>query len=325
MRGIFYRIFLITASISIMASMPVTAKTQDGMNTLGGFTEQECWNENDRSSLVEEVLYPLKDYVDQAGLQFFDAVLGFDQMGDPVMERRPRQDEDYGLYNYFGLSDELCRSLYGQGGQIGTGEWAYAGDSLLTLAGTPLYQDDSGDKTYRWQRDQVAKAIRQYLNNVSWQEMSETERARHAALYIASNCTYDTGLYKRFLTGQNTNGDPSFTAYGCLVNHRAVCEGISVSYQLLARAMGLKCFCGPDDTDENHMFNYVQADGNWYRVDLAVVGQTPEIMVGECFSSTYNNKVEQIFRAYYKQDHEELGPGEVRELTGMEHFRVYQQ
>lgn len=314
MGRILFRTVMMTVSIAIMASMPVSANTMDGMKTPSLSADQD------------QALYPLKDFVSQAGLQYFDAVLGFDQMGEPVMERRPRQDGDYGLYNYFGLSGKLCRALYGQGGQIGTGEWAYAGDSLLALAGTPLYQDDSGDETYRRQRDQVVSAIRQYLNSIQWQEMSETERARKAALYIASNCTYDTGLYKRFLTGQDTKGDPAFTAYGCLVNHRAVCEGFSVAYQLLARSMGLSCFCGPDDTDENHMFNYVKADGNWYRVDLSEVGADPETMVEKYFSSTYNNKVERIFKAYYNEDpdHEDLGPGKVMELTGIEHFRIYQ-
>lgn len=96
-----------------------------------------------------------------------------------------------------------------------------------------------------------------------------TGARRNAAFYIASNCTYDKTLYDRFVAGENTSGDPSFTAYGCLVNHKAVCEGMSVAYQLLARATGLNSFCASDDNDKDHMFVYVQADGNWYKVDLA--------------------------------------------------------
>ena len=66
------------------------------------------------------------------------------------------------------------------------------------------------------------------------------------------------------MNGEDTSGDLSFTAYGCLVNHKAVCEGISVAYQMLARSMGLNCFCAPADNDKDHMVVYVEAGGNWY-------------------------------------------------------------
>ena len=62
------------------------------------------------------------------GFQYVDVIMGWNARGEPVMERRLRQDYNYGLYNYFGLSDDLCKALYGESDQIGTGEMAVDGD-----------------------------------------------------------------------------------------------------------------------------------------------------------------------------------------------------
>lgn len=275
--------------------------------------------------------YPLKDYLETAGLQYCDAVMAYDKEGQQVKERRPRQDGIYGLYNYFGLTDDLCRALYGESDQIGTGENAADGDALLVLAQVPLHQESIANETYKAQRDAMVLVIRQYLNSYNWREASELERARQAALYIASSCTYDTELYNRFIAGEDTKGDLSFTAYGCLVNHKAVCEGMSVAYQLLARATGLNAFCAPDDNDASHMFVYVQADGNWYKVDLAVRGLKPQAMVNRCFKTVENAGAERMITAYFNKEnpyighlnYESLAPGKTFDLTYGGRYRNY--
>lgn len=269
--------------------------------------------------------------MDQAGLQYVDVIMGWNAKGEPVMERRLRQDYNYGLYNYFGLSDDLCKALYGESDQIGTGEMAVDGDSLLVLGQVALYQDNVGSDTYRQQRNALALVVRDYLNSYRWRDASELERAKHAALFIASSCTYDKGLYSRFVNGEDTSGDPSFTAYGCLVNHKAVCEGISVAYQMLTRAMGLNCFCAPDDNDKDHMFVYVEAGGSWYKVDLSVTGLMPQTLADRCFKTTTNQDVERIFAAYYNKanpyiahvDYGNLAPGKVYDLSAGGQLRTY--
>ena len=152
----------------------------DGAWTVGGW--EAAYDAN----------YPLKDYLDQAGLQYVDVIMGWNAKGEPVMERRLRQDNNYGLYNYFGLSDDLCKALYGESDQIGTGEMAVDGDSLLMLGQVALYQENVGSDTYKQRRNALALVLRDYLNSYRWRDVSELERAKHAALYIASGCTYDT-------------------------------------------------------------------------------------------------------------------------------------
>ena len=279
-----------------------------------------------------DINYPLQDELEETGLQYADAFYAVGQ-GKGQMERRPRQDGYYGLYNYFGLSDELCSALYGEGVQSGTGERAADGDSLLVLARVPLYQENTGSAAYKQERNELAVAIRTYLNGFSWRTESQLYRAQYAALYIASNCAYDTSLYERFLqSGQEDWSDPSFTAYGCLVNQKAVCQGISVAYQLLTRATGLDSFCAPDDNDPEHMFVYVRADGNWYKVDLAVLNIAPQDLVNRCFKTTVNEEVsrtQQAFAAYGYGAGETgrgvdfLAPGNLTNVTMSRRVRVY--
>ena len=107
---------------------------------------------------------------------------------------------------------------------------------------------------------------------------------------------------------------------------------MSVAYQLLARATGLNSFCAPDDNDKDHMFVYVQADGNWYKVDLAVTGLMPQALVRRCFKDTANQEVERIMKTYFDEgnphreqmDLDGLAPGAVYELKSSNQMRGYQ-
>ncbi len=55
------------------------------------------------------------------------------------------------------------------------------------------------------------------------------------------------------------------TAYGALVNKDAVCEGYAKAYKLLLNAMDIPCQVV---INEDHAWNEVYLDGNWYVVDV---------------------------------------------------------
>lgn len=81
--------------------------------------------------------------------------------------------------------------------------------------------------------------------------------------YLADHCQYDTG------------GEQTHSAYGALVEQRAVCDGYSRAFQLLCRRLGVECtvVAGASDFnsgDENsgHMWNCVQLGDSWYHVDV---------------------------------------------------------
>lgn len=60
-----------------------------------------------------------------------------------------------------------------------------------------------------------------------------------------------------------------YTAYGALVNGRAVCEGYSRAFKLLCYYSGLECILVTGDSKGvGHMWNMVKLEGKWYHVDV---------------------------------------------------------
>lgn len=85
------------------------------------------------------------------------------------------------------------------------------------------------------------------------------EKALYIHDKIAEICTYNIGddLY-------------SATAYGCLVGGQANCEGYAKAFSYLAARLGMKCILvtGKTDKGENHAWNQIMIDGEWYNVDV---------------------------------------------------------
>lgn len=69
------------------------------------------------------------------------------------------------------------------------------------------------------------------------------------------------------------DGDYVYTAYGALIDRKAVCEGYAEAFKLLCDANGIDCVLISGTADngnivENHLWNYVRMDdGYWYAVD----------------------------------------------------------
>ena len=83
----------------------------------------------------------------------------------------------------------------------------------------------------------------------------EIERVLHDAL--ARRCEY------------GEDGAASLTAYGALVNGKAVCEGYARAMQYLLNAVGIDAVVlyGYDKNGEYHAWNGVCLDGQWYHLD----------------------------------------------------------
>ena len=78
--------------------------------------------------------------------------------------------------------------------------------------------------------------------------------------YIINNCKYTDDIGEAY----------SSTAYGCLVEGKANCEGYAKAFNLLASQIGLRSvlITGTTDTDENHAWNQVCIGVDWYNIDV---------------------------------------------------------
>ena len=86
------------------------------------------------------------------------------------------------------------------------------------------------------------------------------EKALYIHDKIAEICTYNIGDEYHY----------SATAYGCLVDGQANCEGYAKAFGYLAGRLGMKCILvtGKTDNGENHAWNQVMIDGKWYNIDV---------------------------------------------------------
>lgn len=86
--------------------------------------------------------------------------------------------------------------------------------------------------------------------------------------YLVENTTYDIETYLYIAEGDlNVSG----TAYGCLINHLAVCSGYAKAFQWLMKLSGVECLrvSGYDAyTGDSHEWNCVKLAGDYYYVDV---------------------------------------------------------
>ena len=95
--------------------------------------------------------------------------------------------------------------------------------------------------------------------------LTEYETALYFHDLIVENTSYDLDALAYIETGTRyTKFLYESTAFGCLVNGRAVCSGYSAAYQLLLQSSGIMSGRVASNT---HEWNYVRLDGEYYFVD----------------------------------------------------------
>ncbi len=93
-------------------------------------------------------------------------------------------------------------------------------------------------------------------------QMSDLEKAVALHDYLTVNCEYD---YENYLAGKIPS--ESYSAYGTLVNHTAVCQGYALAYKYLLNQVGIDCYMVTSDS-MNHAWNMIVLDGQYYQVDV---------------------------------------------------------
>lgn len=81
--------------------------------------------------------------------------------------------------------------------------------------------------------------------------------------YIIDHTDYDD------IAAMSTAMDIEGTAYGCLVQGEAVCQGYAEAFLYIMNKLGIKCGIVSGNTaDGNHAWNYVYVNGGCYWIDL---------------------------------------------------------
>ena len=119
--------------------------------------------------------------------------------------------------------------------------------------------------------------------------------------YLIDNLEYDQTISKANI----------YDIYGGLVNKVAVCEGYAKSLKYILDDIGINCIfvCGigtnSKGESENHAWNYVELDGNWYAID--VTWDDPIIIGNGWLTDEYRYKYFLNGSNKFYKDHKEDG------------------
>ncbi len=137
-------------------------------------------------------------------------------------------------------------------------------------------------------QEEVERAIknvqdeRQRIKNTLNGTMENQIRGVHD--YLIDKLDYDSTLSK----------DNIYNIYGALINRVTVCEGYARSFKYMMDDLGIPCLiaCGTAINSsgkmENHAWNYVRLNGNWYAMD--VTWDDPIIVGNGYISKSVNYK-----------------------------------
>lgn len=120
-----------------------------------------------------------------------------------------------------------------------------------------IYRDDA--EMIVEMQSELDSAVRNGLSGVTL-AAGEYDKAMRIHDYLIRNCEYVV---------ESPSGYGS-TAYGCLVEKKANCEGYAKAFGLLAAEAGLKniLVTGVTDKGENHAWNQVCINEKWYNIDV---------------------------------------------------------
>jgi len=114
------------------------------------------------------------------------------------------------------------------------------------------------------QINEAIQEIEQVKNKIIKNKKSNTyDNIKMVHDYLIENVQYDTTISK----------DNIYNIYGAMINQEAVCEGYARSFKYLMDCLGIPCSLvigkgtNSEGETENHAWNYVQIEENWYAID----------------------------------------------------------
>lgn len=110
----------------------------------------------------------------------------------------------------------------------------------------------------------VRKAAEEFYSSVP-NALLPYELEKRVHDYLLENVKYDDSVKVNDLE----DNDPDiYSVYGALVEHNAVCEGYTRSFQLLMNGLGIDCVSVTGrGENELHIWNCVKLGSDWYSVD----------------------------------------------------------
>jgi hypothetical protein len=145
-------------------------------------------------------------------------------------------------------------------------------------------------------QSQIYSKACEILDEIISDSMDDYQKELAVHDYIIANCTYDKGALGA-IPHENENSD---NPYGALINGQAICKGYTTAFRMFMGMLGIKCGTvhASDIDGEEHAWNTVELDGNWYYVDCTWDDPVPDTD-GRAVAHTYFN----VSKDFISQQH----------------------
>ena len=150
--------------------------------------------------------------------------------------------------------------------------------------------------------DQAIAQIEQVKNQILQNKTGNAyEDIKMVHDYLVDTISYDSSLSKQNI----------YNVYGALVNRECVCEGYARAFKYLLNELGIPCVLvigtatNSQGETENHAWNYVQLQENWYAVDST--WDDPVIIGGGTATDDSKYKYFLVGEEVINQDHSPSG------------------
>ena len=149
------------------------------------------------------------------------------------------------------------------------------------------YWNDTPVDTIRHWRKATERAVLDLASTLFAQDMPDARKALLIHDYIVDNSRYNMDDINIRMDWVN------HVAYGILVEHSGVCQSYAEAARLLFQAAGIECFyVTGTGHGENHAWNCIQLDGEWYMMDTTwddpVTSDGSDVKLYDYFNITSN-------------------------------------
>jgi transglutaminase-like putative cysteine protease len=130
----------------------------------------------------------------------------------------------------------------------------------------PSVYDSSEKEVFYAQLSGRSRVVLSLINN----DMTEYEKVKAIYFYLCDNIMYDHQAASDDKNGiESKISRDAQTIVGGLLNNKAVCAGISRSFQYLLYQIGIPCYVVTGTLNTGlHGWNILKIDGEWYYADL---------------------------------------------------------
>lgn len=160
------------------------------------------------------------------------------------------------------------------------------------LSGKPDSLNDFNRKIY----DRAVQIIGMIITD----DMSDFDKELAVHDWLVNNCEYDKKALGVFETYSENSDNP----YGALINGKAICTGYTLSFQMFMDMLEIPCKtirAAANDGDD-HAWNMVSLDGEWYYVDVTWDDPVPDSNVAVTVHEFFNVTEEKMRNTDHEWD-----------------------